>query len=167
MEILIKILLYLPSKSIAALCVAVPKWENFIRSPYFIKKHLQRFSKLCDNIYLCIILKRMEENNYKTIQGPCEDCILDASKTSSNHCINCLLQPHLLCLPIDIAKCACIDHLFLWNSIDTILWGKRKSSGLNNVWPQCSESIVSDEEVSRKRAKLSKMNLRAKCVFDF
>lgn len=164
-EIVIKILLLLPSRSIAAACIAIRKWEKFIRTPFFLRKHSERFKQLSDSIYLCVLLKKMDNYKYMPVKGPCYDCIIAMSKTKSNHCITCLLQPHLLCLSLEYSGCSCIDHLFLWDSIDNIIWGKRNISSLN-VWPQCSEEILSEKETEAKRARLSQKITKSNCVFD-
>lgn len=144
-EIVARILLYLPSRSIAAACFAVPQWKELISSQWFIRQHCKRFEGL-SHPELTLHLKLLQTDEFETLsEYPSPDCRAPWKRTLSNHCINCILQPHLLLSDLSTSGCYCIDHISLWTKerSETIIWKYVSwwSQPKEKFWPQCFEEV--------------------------
>ncbi|QGX86435.1 hypothetical protein [Duck adenovirus 1] len=156
------ILLQLPSRSIAAAAIAIPPWKPLLKTRGFLKKHIRRFKKISENIPLAVYLKEMEMYNYATECVPTDVCKETLRRTQSNHCFHCLLQPHILCEPMSVAQCSCIDHLWLAGCGDVVLWGNLRWWALEKQpWPIGFSPVLSASETAKKLEKMSQRKLGA------
>lgn len=113
------ILLSLSSRDIARAVLACPSWQQILTTKRFIRRHRGRFIGLDGHVPLDVTLRQHPNKNIE----PRTVCQELWSKTLSNHCVACLLDPLLLTKTHIETRCACVDHLEIHGSRDQIIWG--------------------------------------------
>lgn len=99
-----EILINLNPRDIAAAAMVFPRWENVIKTKSFLNRMKKRYS----SSNLKPMLKMITVNDINK-----SHCMELWSRTVSNHCAACLVNPSLLLYTPDECCCFCTDHIFL------------------------------------------------------
>ncbi|AGS11283.1 hypothetical protein [Duck adenovirus 1] len=147
------ILLHLPSRSIAAAAIAVPTWQPLLRTRSFIKRNVRRFEHIRSET-LEMFVKELRWADYEVKTIPCDECREYTWRTLSNHCVHCLLMPHILLEPLESTLCFCIDHLWLAGLDSAVVWEPVRWWEYDfkscPPWPRCFATTISQSELAHR-----------------